>query len=78
MPTEDDLIVWSSTLDNKYTVTVTRFAPYRGELTNADGDNVLHRKAVLLSFNALFGPDVADVATWQEAAMTFVDKLQQS
>jgi hypothetical protein len=76
MPKEDDLIVWSSMLDNRYTVTVTRVAPYRGELTIADGDNVLHRKTVLLSFNALFGPDVADVAAWQEAAMTFIDKLQ--
>ena len=58
MPTEDELTVWSSMLDGKYMVKVTRIAPYRGELTIADGDNVLHRKAVLLSFNALFGPDV--------------------
>ena len=72
------MIVWSSMLDNKYTVKVTRSAPYRGELTIANGNNVLHHEDILLSFDALFGPDVADVASWQEAAMTVVDKLQQS
>ncbi len=78
MPTEnDDLTVWSSMLDGKYTVKVTRIAPYRGELTIAEGNNMLHREDVLLSFDALFGPDVADVASWQESAIAFVDKLQQ-
>lgn len=78
MSAEDDLTVWSSELDGKYMVKVTRIAPYRGELTIAEGNNVLHREDVLLSFDALFGPDVADVASWQESAMTFVDKLSQS
>lgn len=78
MPAEDELIVWSSMLDGKFTVKVTRIAPYRGELTIAEGNHVLHREDVLLSFDALFGPDVADLASWQEAAITFVDKLQQS
>jgi hypothetical protein len=76
MPAEDDLTVWSSMLDGKYMVKVIRIEPYRGELTVAEGDNVLHREDVLLSFDALFGPDVADVASWQEAAMTFVDMLK--
>lgn len=77
MSAEDDLTVWSSELDGKYMVKVTRIAPYRGELTIAEGNNVLHREDVLLSFDALFGPDVADVASWQESAIAFVDKLQQ-
>lgn len=65
--------------DIEYTVVkVTRNLPSRGELTIADGENVMHRKEVLLSFDALFGPDVADVASWQEASITIVDKLQQS
>lgn len=76
MPKDDDLIVWSSMLDAKYTIQVTRTAPYRGELTIADGTNVLHREFVDLSFDALFGPDVADVASWQEAAIRFVDGQQ--
>lgn len=74
---DDDLTVWSSMLDHRYTVKVTRIAPYHGELTIAEGNNVLHREDVLLSFDALFGPDVTDVASWQEVALAFVDKLQQ-
>jgi hypothetical protein len=78
MSTDDELIVWPSKLDNKYTVEVTRTEPYRGELTIADGSTVLHREPVGLSFDALFGSDVVDVAEWQEIATAFVDKLQQS
>ena len=62
MSTDDELIVWSSKLDNKYTVEVTRTEPYRGELTVTDGSTVLHREPVGLSFDALFGPDV--VVQW--------------
>jgi hypothetical protein len=76
--TEDDLTVWFSMLDGKYMVKVTRIEPYRGELTIAEGKIVLHREDVLLNFDALFGPDMADVASLQESAITFVDKLQQS
>jgi hypothetical protein len=39
---------------------------------------MLDRRPVTLSFDALFGPDVADVAEWQAIAMEIVDKLQQS
>lgn len=31
-----------------------------------------------LSFQALYGPDLADVADWQEIATAFVDNLPQS
>lgn len=78
MPTEDKLIVWSSTLDGRYTVKVIWTEPYRGELSIADEAIVLHREPVNLAYNAQFGPDVDDVASWQEAAIAFVDKLQQS
>lgn len=78
MPRNDELIVWSSMLDDKYTVAVTRTAPFRGELTIAEGEQVLHRESVGLSFDAPFGPDIADVAEWQELAISFIDKHQQS
>ena len=77
MPTDDDLIVWSSMLDGRYTIHVTRTGPYRAELTIAEGANVLHREPVGLSFDALFGPDVAYAASWQESAVRFVDNLEQ-
>ena len=62
-------------LDGKYTIKVTRTAPYRGELTIASGAKVIHSERVGLSFDALFGPDVSDVAERQEIAVAFVDKL---
>jgi hypothetical protein len=74
MPENDELMVWSSMLDNKFTVQVARAAPYRGELTITDGEKTPHREPVGLSFDALFGPDVADVAEWQEIAIAFVEQ----
>ena len=75
MHTEDKLTVWSSMLDEKFIVKVIRIAPYRGELTIASGDTIHHREPVSLAYNALFGPDVDDVASWQESALAFVGKL---
>ena len=66
-------IVWGSLLDGRYTVAVRRIHPYRGELTITEDDRVLLRKEVGLAFDALFGPDVDDVATWEEEALRFVD-----
>lgn len=65
--------VWATTLDDKYSVTVTREAPYRGILRIAEGGKVLHTETVGLMYDALFGPDVDDVARWQEIAVRFVD-----
>lgn len=68
--------VWTATLDNKYTVTVIREAPYRGILTITEGKLVLHRESVGLMYDALFGPDVDDVASWQDIAVRFIDSRQ--
>ena len=54
--------MWTSTLDGKYEVTVTRTGDYYGELTISEDNQVLHRETVGLSYGAIFGPDVADVA----------------
>ncbi len=66
-------IVWTSTLDGKYVLTITRIDDYLGELTISEGDQLLHREVVGLSYGAIFGPDVADVAEWQRIAVEFVD-----
>lgn len=68
-------VVWTSMLDRKYTVVVARVAPYVGELRIEENDKVLHSRRVRLSFDALFGPDVAEVAEWQDIAIQFVDGL---
>jgi hypothetical protein len=56
MPREVDLLVWSSVLNGMYAIKVTRTAPHCGELTLAEGENVLHREPVDLTFDALLGP----------------------
>ena len=78
MPAEDDLIVWSSRLDGKNTVKVIWIAPNRGELSIADDTTVLHREPVSVSSKSEFGLGVGEIAAWQEAAIAFVDKLEQS
>ncbi len=70
--------VWTSSLDDRYTVTVTRTAAYRGEFVIREGDKLLHSKSVGLAYNALFGPDVDDVQRWQQLAIDFVDKRESS
>jgi hypothetical protein len=54
-------VIWTSTLDGKYVLTITRIDDYLGELTLSEGDLLLHREVVGLSYGARFGPDVADV-----------------
>ncbi len=78
MPGEDELIVWSSRLDGKYNVKVIWIAPNRGELSIADDTKVHHREPVSVSSKSEFGLGVGEIAAWQEAAIVFVDKLEQS
>lgn len=53
-------VVWTSTLDGRYEVTVIRTDEYHGELTISEGDQILHRESVGLSYGAIFGPDVQE------------------
>jgi len=69
----DENIVWTSKLDGRYIVTVTRTRPYQGELVIVDGDQILLRQTVGLMFNAIFGPDIADVQSWQQIAIDIID-----
>lgn len=69
--------IWSSLLDRRYVISVNRTAPYRGDLTISDADQMLHREPVSLSYDGLFGPDVDDVAHWQQLAVAFVDRLNR-
>ena len=73
MKEDNENVVWTSTLDGKYEVTVTHTRGYHAELTISEDGQVLHREAVGLSYGAIFGPDVADVADWRRMAVEFVD-----
>ena len=69
----DGNIVWTSTLDGRYTVTITRTHTYQGELVISDGNQKLHQQTVGLMYGAIFGPDIDDVQSWQQIAMEIVD-----
>jgi len=69
----DGNIVWASTLDGRYVVTVTRTHRYQGELVISDSDQKLHQQTVDLMYGAIFGPDIDDVNSWQQIAMDIID-----
>lgn len=68
-------LVWQSMLDEVFDCRVTRTGPYRGQLTVTDTKNAfdLIEKEVTLSYDAKFGPDIADVGLWQQLCVEAVD-----
>jgi hypothetical protein len=71
-------LVWWSRLDGRYQVEVQRTGSHTAELVvydHQDNDKELMREAVGLSYGAQFGPDVSDVAFWQQKSMDFVDNM---
>lgn len=69
-------VVWENTVDQgAWQVMVERTEPYQGLLTivrTSDGKEVL-REEVVLAYDALFGPDVADLASWQARCIEVID-----
>lgn len=78
MPKDVDLLVWLAMFDGRYAIKVTRTAPHCGELTVSEGEQVLYREPVDLSFDAPSGPDIDDVVAWHEMAIRFVQNLERS
>ena len=69
-------IIWESKLDEVYDCKVERIDEGCGKLTVIDQfDRVLLSKEVKLSYSAVFGPDVADVAFWENLCVEIIDKL---
>ena len=80
-------VIWENKLDDKYDIIVSRpssrsvdsDAPisaedlYKGTLTITEGQKVLFTKDVTISYGAIFGPDIADVESWQNIAIEFID-----
>jgi len=69
-------IVWESKLDDIYNCKVSRSEPYQGVLTIEKDGNVLFTKDVSLMYDAIFGPDVSDLAEWEDLCVNFVDGVQ--
>ena len=72
------MIVWEAKLDEVYDCKVTRIDDYKGNLTVIDMfDRVLLEEEVGLMYGATFGPDVSDVALWENKCVEVIDKLIQ-
>ena len=73
--TTEKQIIWESLLDNRYQCQVVRESAYVGTLTITDTEQntVVYTKAVSLSYEALFGPDMDDVYLWQTLCVNFID-----
>lgn len=69
--------VWRATLDGKFNVSVTRIDPSLGTLAIRRSGDVtpFATKLVTFSYSAVFGPDVADVADWQDWAIKQVEAV---
>lgn len=69
-------IVWSALMDQRYTVQVVRDPgeTHTGQLEIWDGDERLMQAPVLLSYGAVFGPDISDIHEWQTMAIDFMDQ----
>ena len=66
-------IIWEAKLDNRYDIYVERVEPYKGELVIKDGNKELTHKFVTISYDAKFGPDIADTAEWERLCIDFID-----
>lgn len=66
-------VVWESKLDDIYECKVVRKAPYKGTLTIERDNSVLFNREVSLMYDAIFGPDVSDLAEWEDLCVNFVD-----
>jgi hypothetical protein len=69
-------LVWFATLDGRYQIEVQRASRSTGNLCifdHADGDKELANWLVPLAYGAVFGPDVDDVAQWQDKVLEFID-----
>ena len=73
-------VIWESRLDKKYSCSVTRINKRGGNLRVVEigtGRELLNQDVGLM-YGAQFGPDVEDVAKWQEICVAVVDRDQKS
>lgn len=73
-------VVWEQTVDNnEYQCKVVRVdgQTHEGELVVTRDGDVIHREQVGLAYGAIFGPDVEDVATWQDRCIQVIDDPDQ-
>lgn len=69
------MIIWEAKLDDLYECKVTRISENKGKLTMIDPFNrTLIDREVGLLYGAVFGPDIEDIAYWEELCVNEIDK----
>jgi hypothetical protein len=71
--TDEKDIIWHTRVDKRYQVEVVRTGDQTADLVISEGDKKLLTEQVGLSYDAIFGPDMADVETWRQRVITFID-----
>lgn len=69
-------VIWAVILDRRYKCEVQRTEPYKGCILAFDSqqnDKLIYELNVPISYNAQFGPDIVDVASWQELIIEKID-----
>lgn len=67
--------VWEAKLDNIYNCFVERTGDYAGKLKIEKDNTIVFEKDVSMMYNAIFGPDIADVNDWEQTCIDYVDGL---
>ena len=69
------MFVWEASLDGRYDCKVERIDEYSGRLTVLDtqDNKLMLEEDVSLMYGARFGPDVSDVALWEEKIVDLID-----
>lgn len=70
------MLIWRSRLDDRYLVEVQRAGNKQANFLIFDKENdftLIHKESVNLAYEARFGPDVDDVARWQDLAIFVID-----
>lgn len=70
------MFVWEASLDHRYDCKVERIDEYTGRLTVVDTETskLMLDESVGLMYGARFGPDISDVAHWEDMIVEVIDK----
>jgi len=74
---EDPRLVWFAGCDKRYVVEVRRDQPYQGTLFVFDTkkEKTFTPQSVSIGYDAVVGPDIADIATWKELGIKVIDGI---
>lgn len=69
-------VIWSSTLDDRYSSSVTRLSLHQGVLKIMDGEQPIYERVVPLS-SALYSPDPSEVFDWASKIYEVISERNQ-